>query len=106
MRRFSVKQYAYLVRPAFDQVFMASAGERETAVVAEHWEFLLDLNRRGSLVFAGRCFDGPFGIIVFEAADDEEAAAITGSDPSVVAGVQQAELHPFKVGLLRGEEPS
>jgi uncharacterized protein len=101
-----VKQYACLLRPAFDEAFMASAGERERAVVAAHWEFLLDLHRRGRLVFAGRCFDGPFGIVVFEAGDDEEAAAVARSDPSVVAGIQHAELHPFKVGLLRGEEPA
>jgi uncharacterized protein len=101
-----VKQYAYLIRPAFDQAFMASAGEREQAVVEAHWQFLLDLHRRGRLVFAGRCFNGPFGIIVFEAGGDDEAAAIADSDPSVLAGVQQAELHPFKVGLLRGEEPA
>jgi uncharacterized protein len=99
-----VRQYAYLVRPAIDEAFMAAAGPRELAVVDDHWEFLLDLHRRGRLVLAGRCFDGPFGIVVFEAGDDDEAAAVAASDPSVVAGVQAAELHPFKVGLLRGEE--
>jgi uncharacterized protein len=97
-----VREFAYLLRPAFDQVFMDQASDRERAVVDDHWNFLLGLQERGRLVLAGRCFDGPFGIVVFEAEDDREAREIVASDPSVRAGVQTAELHPFRVGLLRG----
>ena len=95
-------EFAYVVRPAFDGAFMSSAGERERAVVDEHWEFLNDLDRQGRLVYAGRCYDGPFGIVVFEAEDAADAEAVVASDPSVRDGVQSAELHPFKTGLLRG----
>jgi uncharacterized protein YciI len=95
-----VKEFAYVVRPAFDSAFAAGAGERELAVVEEHWEFLLELHRTGRLVFAGRCYDGPFGIIVIRAADEADARATMAADPSVAAGVQSAELHPFKTGLI------
>ncbi len=82
---------------------MANADESARAVVDRHWDFLLDLRERGRLVFAGRCYDGPFGIVVFEAEDLEAAQALMESDPSVRAGLQTAELHPFKVGLTRSE---
>ena len=95
-----MRQFAYLVRPAFDQAFMAAAGERERAIVDAHWGYLVRLHREGTLVFAGRCFDGPFGIIVLSAPDEAEARRIMVSDPSVVAGLQSAELHPFEVGLI------
>jgi uncharacterized protein YciI len=99
-----MREFACLLRPAIDQAFMATAGERERAAVDEHWEFLLDLHRRGRLVYAGRCFDGPFAIVVFEAEDEAEAEAIIASDPTVRDGVQSAELYPFKTGLLQGRE--
>ncbi|HSI97481.1 MAG TPA: YciI family protein [Gaiellaceae bacterium] len=98
-----MRQFAYLLRPAFDRAFMAAAGERERAVVDEHWEFLHELHRRGRLVLAGRCYDGPFGIVVLEAEDEAEAESVMRNDPSVAAGVQRAKIYPFKVGLLKGE---
>jgi len=99
-----MNEFAYLVRPAFDRAFAATAGPHEREVVDAHSEFLLELQRSGRLVYAGRCFDGPFGIIIFTAKDEAEARATMAADPSVVEGVQEAELHPFKTGLV-GDAP-
>jgi uncharacterized protein YciI len=96
-----MREFAYLVRPAFDQAFKVQADERERGIVDEHWGFLLDLQRSGRLVLAGRCYDGPFGIVVFEAESEADARAVMERDPSVREGVQAAELYPFKVGLAR-----
>jgi uncharacterized protein YciI len=95
-----MREFAYLVRPAFDAAFDAAASDRDRETVDAHWEFLLELHRSGRLVYAGRCYDGPFGIIIFKAEHEDEARATMGSDPSVVAGVQRGELHPFKSGLI------
>ena len=97
-----MKKFPYLLRPAIDQAFMAAAGPHERGVVEEHWQYLLELDRQGRLVVAGRCFDGPFAIVVFEGEDEAAAQAVVDGDPSVAEGVQTAELYPFKVGLLRG----
>jgi len=99
-----VREFAFVLRPAIDEAFMAAAGERERAAVDEHWQFLLDLHRQGRLVYAGRCFDGPFAIVVFEAEDQAEAEAIVARDPTVRDDVQSADLYPFKTGLLQGRE--
>ena len=49
--------------------------------------------------FCRRCLDGPFGIVVLVAADELDARALVEADPSVAAGVQQAELYPFSIFL-------
>jgi uncharacterized protein YciI len=41
-------------------------------------------------------------VAVLEAADEEEARAFMEADPAVQAGVMLADLHPFRVSLLRG----
>lgn len=45
--------------------------------------------------------DKTFGIVVFEAKDQEAALGFMNGDPAVVAGVMTAELHPFSVALAR-----
>ena len=97
-----MRQFAFVLRPAIDQAFMEAAGPRELAVVEEHWQYLLELDRQVHLVVAGCCFDGPFAIVVFEAEDEAAAQAVVDADPSVAEGIQTAELYPFKIGLLRG----
>ena len=92
----------YLVRPAFDRAFLSKAGPRERAVADRHGDYLVHLAERGKLLFAGRCADGPFGIVLLEASDEEEARMLMQTDPSVQSGVQSAELYPFDVFILRG----
>jgi uncharacterized protein len=94
--------FAYLVRPAFDRAFMRTATSEQRVIVGRHSDYLEALLDREILVFAGRCWDGPFGLVVIEAADEADARRIVDRDPSVMAGVQTAELYPFDVVLLRG----
>jgi hypothetical protein len=54
-------EFAYVVRPAFDRAFLARATQEERQVLQEHGEWLQTLYADGRVVFAGRCYDGPFG---------------------------------------------
>jgi uncharacterized protein YciI len=90
-----MKTWIYLVRPAFDQAFLAAADAATRAIVDEHGDYLTALRSAGKLVLAGRCWDGPFGAVIFVAADRGEAEAIVSTDPSIMAGVQTAELYEF-----------
>jgi len=56
----------------------------------------------GWLTLAGPSLDTPFGIIAFDAGSEEEARRLVEGDPSVAAGVQTPDLHPFRASLLRG----
>ena len=60
----------------------------EVAVIAAHFQYLVDLKERGDLILAGRTqeADGTFGITIFEAADEDAARAIMEGDPAVAAG--------------------
>lgn len=99
-------EFAYLVRPSFDQKFFERATERERAVFEEHGAWLEARYAAGDVVFAGRCFDGPFALVVLDVADEDEARRLMSEDPSVRDGVQSAELYPFRTFVARGREPS
>jgi uncharacterized protein YciI len=99
-------EFAYVVRPAFDQSFLALATDEERAVFEQHGEWLEARYAEGRVRFAGRCYDGPFGLVVLDAASEEDARRLMEEDPSVRAGVQSAELHPFKTFLARERGPA
>jgi uncharacterized protein YciI len=98
-------EFAYLVRPAFDRAFLAHATQHERHVLQEHGNWLEARYAEGQVLFAGRCYDGPFGLVVLEAENEERARRQMEQDPSVRAGVQRAEFHPFKTFLARGHDP-
>jgi uncharacterized protein YciI len=63
----------------------------------EHGRYVLSLHTKGALRFAGPFTDDAGGAMVFEAAGEEEAAAIVAADPAVVAKVFVAERHPWRL---------
>jgi uncharacterized protein YciI len=99
-------EFAYQLRPAFDEAFQARATPEERAVFEAHGEWLEARYAEGQVLFAGRCYDGPFGLVVLDAADENEARRLMESDPSVRAGVQAAELYPFRTFIARERVPS
>ena len=70
--------------------------------MSDHFGYLERLLAEGTLVLAGPSLKPLFGIVVFEAEDETAARAVMEADPAVARGVQSAELHPFRVALLRG----
>jgi len=77
----------------------------EEAVMERHFTYLQGLLARGSLVLAGPCLDGAFGIVILRTASPDETQAMDEArsmmegDPAIRAGIMQAELHPFKISL-------
>ncbi len=99
-------EFAYLVRPAFDREFLATASSEQRAVLEQHGAWLEERYAEGRVRFAGRCYDGPFGVVVIVAENEQDARALMEADPSISTGLQTAELHPFKTFLARQREPS
>jgi uncharacterized protein YciI len=81
---------------------MDDSTPEENEVMGAHFEYLKGLLEEGTLILAGPSLEPPFGIIVFEAESEEEARRLVAEDPSVKAGLQRPELHPFRASLLRG----
>jgi uncharacterized protein len=76
----------------------------DNAVVEKHFARLKEAADRGEVILAGRTaesLDKTFGILVFEAKDQEAASEFVKEDPAVAAGLFTAELHPFSVALAR-----
>jgi uncharacterized protein YciI len=90
-------EFVCVLTPAFDSRFMAEASAEQRAIVERHGEYLLGLAERGVLVLAGRCWDGPVGIVIVTAGDEAAASAMFAEDPSLVAGLQTAAIYPFNV---------
>jgi uncharacterized protein YciI len=96
-------EWLYAIRSPRGAEFIENASEEESSVMGEHFAYLKAALEAGRLVLAGPATDGLFpGVVVFEADDEDEARAFMENDPSVRAGVMLAELHPFRVSLLRG----
>ncbi|HET6173741.1 MAG TPA: YciI family protein [Gaiellales bacterium] len=92
-----------IIRPP-RPTFIGDMSEEERTVMGEHFAYLQGLLRQGRLLLAGPSLDPPFGIVVFVAESEEEAWALVRADPSVRAGVQTPELHPFRTSLLAGRD--
>jgi uncharacterized protein YciI len=99
-----VADWLCIIRP-FRDTFMEDMSAEEAAVMEDHFAYLKSLLDAGTLILAGPSLDPPFGIVVLEAESEEEARRLIAADPSVAAGIQTPEVHPFRASLLRGREP-
>lgn len=76
----------------------------DNAAVGRHFQHLKAATARGQVVFAGRTMEPgerTFGLVVFEAPDENAARAFMESDPAVLAGVMTVELRPYSIALAR-----
>ncbi|MEM7029651.1 MAG: YciI family protein [Chloroflexota bacterium] len=78
--------------------------EKDNQIISNHAKFLSDLGEQGHLLFAGRTTYAPghpnlFGIAVIKAESPEAAEQLMAGDPAVVHGIQQAEIHPYRMAL-------
>lgn len=96
-----MSEWLCIIRPP-RPTFMDDSTPEEDAVMTAHFEYLKRLLADGKLILAGPSLDPVFGLIVLEADTEEEARQLLAADPSVSAGVQTPELHPFRASLLRG----
>jgi uncharacterized protein YciI len=94
--------YMYLAVPP-RKTFVFDATPAEQDILAQHFAYMEELARRGTLVLTGPSLDGEFGVAIFEATQHDQAQAIVGEDPAIIAGMFTARLHPLKIGFLRGQ---
>lgn len=97
-----MSQWIYRIVPSRPEMVSAPTDE-ESAVVAEHFDYLQALKGAGILILAGRTQEdrGTWGITIFEAPDEASARAVMHTDPAVAAGVMTAELYPYAVAVAR-----
>ncbi len=91
-------EYLYLIHPYRDSFFDSPTGE-EAAIMDEHYEYLKIAAEKGTVVLAGPCTDETFGLVVFQAENDQSANAFMFADPSVKKNIMLAELHPMRISI-------
>lgn len=94
------QQFVYLIRP-IRPGFNEGLTKEEEEIMGRHFNYLKDLTERKEAILVGPCLDAAFGICIFEAESEEAARKIMENDPSVKEKVMTAELHAFKVSLMR-----
>jgi uncharacterized protein YciI len=80
---------------------VAAPTAAESHAIDCHFDRLQKAFDAGTVHLAGPTLDGEFGLVIFDAEDEEAARRFAAEDPSVQAGVMSAELHPFRMSLGR-----
>jgi uncharacterized protein YciI len=99
--------FIYILRPVRLAMLTEGPTDEEQALAGAHWQYSINLLKRGILVFGGRTMvpdNSSFAPVVIRAASVEEARAIMEQDPAVAGGVFSGELFPFQP-MLMGEWP-
>lgn len=99
------QQFLYQIQPTRPAMLIDGPTEEEAAIVSEHFNYLKTLTEQGVVFLAGRTLNtdaSSFGIIIFEADNQEAAQVIVASDPAVSRGVIRAELFPYRIALMQG----
>ncbi len=86
----------YLVVYRLGPGWVAGKPSAEQPGMRDHFEYYLDLFRKGRLQAGGGFADGSGGAAIFEADDDEAAAAFLAADPAVVSGAFEYELKRWR----------
>jgi len=96
------RPYIYFIEP-MRKTFEQDATPQEQAIVGRHFEYLKRLHEAGDIIIVGRTQDKkpPIGIVVFEAASDEQAEKVFRGDPAVEAGIFVGSVRPYGVALMR-----
>jgi uncharacterized protein len=95
-------EYLYRIQPTRLAMLAEGPTPQEDAAVDRHFNYLQELALQGVVSLAGRTLNtgsDSFGIVIFNAENDDLARAIMENDPAVQAGVMSARLYPFRISL-------
>jgi len=103
-----MQQFLYRIQPTRLGMLTEGPTEHEAKVVAEHFAYLQTLVADGRVLMAGRTLnadESTFGIAVFVADSETQAAEVVRNDPAVKHGVMRAELFPYRIALWSSKGP-
>ena len=99
-----MNQYLYVLRLVPRLHTESAWTNADRAAVARHFSCMQAATEAGQVIQAGRTTyagERTFGLVIFEAADEPAAREFMMADPAVAEGIMTAELHPYRVALLR-----
>ncbi|MFX1436429.1 MAG: YciI family protein [Promethearchaeota archaeon] len=98
-----IKHYYAIIKP-YRQDFITNPNESENKIMEEHFYYLKSLLEQKKLFLAGPTLipEDPFGLIILEAATEEEAKNLLENDPSIKAEIQKVvDFRPIRLSLMR-----
>jgi uncharacterized protein len=98
-----VRHFLFRLEPVRADFTLQSMTEAERPVVGQHAGYLKTLLDQGKLVLAGQAFDpkGFWGIVIVNAADQEEATGIMNADPAIKSNLFRGVAIPFRIVFQR-----
>ena len=96
-------QFCYYLKPTRWEAFTDAQTPHEADVLSQHVGYLRMLQETGVLIFCGgssNAREASFGIVIFNANDEQAAQRVAENDPAIVNGVLKFTLFPFFVGLM------
>ena len=98
-------QFIYQFRPGIDPSSRPTPGAwtpEDELIGQEHCDRLSNATEEGVVILAGRSPDGVGpAVVIFEADSEEAARRFMEEDPFVKHGLFGAELHAFRIALMR-----
>jgi uncharacterized protein len=99
-----LQQFVYVLRvtPPFQDA--SKWTPKENDAVARHFARLSQATDAKRVIFAGKTSEPlsqTFGLVVFEAENEEAARQFMSTDPAIQVGVMSATLHPYVLALQR-----
>ena len=71
--------------------------------MSQHFAYLTRLLQQGIVILAGltqHTDESSFGIVTYNAENDEQASDIMNNDPSILQGVTRGVYYPYRVALI------
>lgn len=102
-----MEQFIYTLTPIRPEMLSEEPTDEENAIIASHFAYLSDLKDKGVVKLAGRTThtdSSSFGVMIFEAEDEEAARQVMAHDPAVKGNVLAAKLFPFRIALMGSPE--
>ena len=99
-----MEQFLYHLVLRDDLFDPANWTEFENNLVTEHFNRLKQGVEEGYVILAGKTTNedkSGFGIVIFEAENENAAKLYVNGDPAVKAGIMTATLFPYRVALIK-----
>ncbi len=97
-----MQHFLYVLRVTRLEQLTIGPTKREEQIISEHFDYLIDLGKRGVMLLFGRTTENDertFGIALFQVESEQVAQHIMENDKH---GVMRASLHPYRIAFMKG----
>lgn len=97
-------EYIYMLKVTRPEMLTEGPTIDEEQALDRHFRYLQEQLTAGRVILFGRTqttHDATFGLVIFEASDDDAAEAFMQADPALAEGCMSAEVYPYLIAGMR-----